>query len=847
MSQVLPVAWYRFRVTFARRWGGFLSVVLLIGLLGGIAMGSIAAGRRTQSSYSTFLASTNPSDMTVSVYVPNSGGAVTPLTARIARLPGVKRVRDVVGPDFVPLAPNGTPRLNALSDILVLGSLDGGFLDQDGPAIVQGRRAGPDNPNEMMMTARAARLLGVHLGEVVPMGFYTGSQEALPAFGTPRVAPRFRAGVKLVGIAVFNNSVVQDDIDGAYGFVLLTPALVREAVKVSPAAGAPSGYTLQLDHGGLDVPAVEQEIRRLLPPRATVEFHLTARVVTEVELALKPESVALGGFGAIAALVCLVLGAQAISRQVRWGDDDRRAMRALGATPSVTAADGLVGILGAVAIGSMVAIGVAVGLSPLSPLGPVRPVYPDGGIAFDWTVFGLGLAVLLGVFGAGAVALSYRGTPHRAARGVPPTARSSVVARRAASAGMPVAGVVGIRFALEPGRRRTAVPVRSALVGTVVAVALVVTTLTFASSLNTLVSHPALYGWSWNYALDPSNDVPPQALDLLSHDPDVAGWGGFDYNDVEIDDQTVPVLMASERTDAVSPPVLSGHGLEASNQVLVGAATLDVLHKQVGGTVFLSYGTPADAPLYIPPTRLVIVGTATFPAVGFESLVADHTSMGTGALFSEAIFPPAFQRAIGARDPNLNGPELVFVRLRNGLSPAAGRADLQRIADAADKVFAADPHAYGQNVGVLGVQRPAQIVNYRSIGSTPVILAVGLAAGAIAALALTLAASVRRRRRDLALLKALGFTQRQLVTAVAWQATVAAITGVIVGIPLGIVIGRELWTLFAHNLNAVPDPSVPAVPVTIVALGALVFANLVAALPGRSAARTPTALVLRAE
>jgi hypothetical protein len=838
MSQVLPVAWYRFRATFGRRWGGYLSVVLLIGLVGGIAMGSIAAGRRTQSSYPTFLASTNPSDMTVSVYAPNSpSGDVSPLIASIARLPGVKMVRDVVGPNFVPLAPSGAPRMSTLSDILVLGSLDGSFLDQDRPAIVQGRRAVPDNPNEMMMTASAARLLGVRLGEVVPMGFYTDSQEALPGFGTPRVAPRFSAGVKLVGIAVFNNSVVQDDIDGAYGFVLLTPALVQEAVKVSPAAGAPEAYALQLDHGGLDVPAVEQEIRRLVPPGATVEFHVTARVVTEVELAVKPESVALGGFGAIAALVCLVLGAQAISRQVRWGDDDRRAMRALGATPSVTAADGLIGILGAVAVGSLVAIGVAVALSPLSPLGPVRPVYPDGGIAVDWTVFGIGLAVLLGVLGTGAVALSYLGTPHRAPRGVAPTARSSVVARRAESAGMPVAGVVGIRFALEPGQGRTAVPVRSALVGTVVAVALVVTTLTFASSLNTLVSHPALYGWNWNYALNPSNDVPPQALDLLSHDPDVAGWSGFDYNDVAIDDQTVPVLMARSPTEVVSPPVLSGHGLEASNQIVVGAATLDVLHKQVGQTVFVSYGAPADAPIYIPPTPLTIVGTATFPAVGYESLVADHTSMGTGALFSEAIFPPAFQRAVETRDPNLNGPELVFVRLRNGVSPVAGRADLQRIADAADKVFAADPHAQSQNVIVLGVQRPAQIVNYRSIGSTPVILAVGLAAGAIVALALTLAASVRRRRRDLALLKTLGFTQRQP----------AAITGVIVGIPLGVVVGRELWVLFAHNLNAVHDPSVPAVPVTIVALGALVFANLVAALPGRSAARTPTALVLRAE
>jgi hypothetical protein len=71
--------------------------------------------------------------------------------------------------------------------------------------------------------------------------------------------------------------------------------------------------------------------------------------------------------------------------------------------------------------------------------------------------------------------------------------------------------------------------------------------------------------------------------------------------------------------------------------------------------------------------------------------------------------------------------------------------------------------------------------------------------------------------------------------------------GVVAGIPLGIVFGRELWTLFARSINAVPEPSVPVLSMFLVGLGALVFANLVAALPGRSAARTPAALVLRAE
>ncbi len=50
--------------------------------------------------------------------------------------------------------------------------------------------------------------------------------------------------------------------------------------------------------------------------------------------------------------------------------------------------------------------------------------------------------------------------------------------------------------------------------------------------------------------------------------------------------------------------------------------------------------------------------------------------------------------------------------------------------------------------------------------------------------------------------------------------------------------GAELWTLFARSLDAVPDPSVPVLSVVLVAVGALVFANLVAALPGH-AARTP--------
>ena len=147
----------------------------------------------------------------------------------------------------------------------------------------------------------------------------------------------------------------------------------------------------------------------------------------------------------------------------------------------------------------------------------------------------------------------------------------------------------------------------------------------------------------------------------------------------------------------------------------------------------------------------------------------------------------------------------------------------------------------------MSLLRPAEIANYRAVGSTPDVLAGVLAVGAVGALGLTLATSVRRRRREFALLKAFGFTSRQLASTIAWQASVSAAIGVILGVPSGIALGRWLWILFAQGVSAVGYPTVPVVSILTVAFGALVFANLVATIPGRIAARTSTALLLRAE
>ncbi|HEV3268037.1 MAG TPA: FtsX-like permease family protein [Acidimicrobiales bacterium] len=849
MSQLLRVAWYRFRVGFVRQVGGYLSVVLLIGLIGGLAMASIAGARRTQSSYPTFLASTDPSNI---VFSPNQGAvnsAAVPdvrLKSTIERLPGVKHVVSAVSPSFLPITAKGVPITRNAQNVLVISSLDGMLSKQDRITIVKGRAANPAKSTEVVMDAAAAKLYGVRVGRQFFLGFYTNAQFNEPGFGTAAVMPALRVRVKVVGIMVFNNQVFEDDIDKATGIVVLTPALARRAITITKAAALPVLFGLKLQHGNRDVTKVEHEVIAVLPPGSTYEFHVTSHVVSQVELAMKPESFALGAFGLIAALVALVLGAQAISRQLKRGSGDREVMRALGASPANTIIDGLIGVFCAVVLGALLAFAVALALSPLSPLGPVRAVYPNPGFTVDWTVLGLGFLLMVVALGSVATVQSIREVSRRVARRRQVPLRRSAVTRGLEAAGIPVAGVVGVHFALEPGRGRTSVPVRSVLVGSALAVALVVATVTFASGFNTLVSHPALYGWNWNYMLNPSNDVPPIALSLLSHDPMVAAWSGDVVNILQIDGQQVPMMIGSSRPK-VAPPITSGHGLRAKNQIVLGATTMALLHKHVGDTVVVTYGTAKDAPVYVPPTTLTIVGVATFPTVGYTSFVLDHTSMGTGALLSSAIEPPAFQKILLSPDPNLNGPEMVIVRMKRGVSAVAGRADMQRIANASNKVLATDPHASFDNVVVEGVLRPVQIVNYRSNGSTPIILSLGLALGAILALGLTLSASVRRRRRDLALLKTLGFTQRQLAAAVAWQATVAAVIGIVVGIPVGVVVGRELWTLFARNIDAVPYATVPVLSVVLIGVGTLLFANLVAIYPGRSAARTPPALALRAE
>jgi hypothetical protein len=839
----LLIAWYFLRTNFARRWSSYLMITLLIGLVGGLSIGSISAARRTESSFNAFLKSTNPSDLSVLLPGPN-------LTSHLARLPLVRHVAGVQFflPGFT-AGSHGAPNLTGAigdGDVSPFGSLGAEYFRQDKLAVIQGRMANPRKANEFVMTAEGERLMGWHVGHTVTMYFYTIPQTFLPGWSTAKVKPALRITEHLVGTVVLNSQVVLDQVDLYPAPMIFTPALAKPFVVAN---GNYIDYDLQLVHGARSVSTVEREIIKALPKGTTYTFHVTSDVVTQVNLSIEPVGIALSVFGLIAALAALVITAGLIARALSSDSGDFEVLRALGAGPRTVAITGVLGVMSAVVAGSILAIVVGVALSPIGPIGPVRPVYPDGGIGFDWTVLGGAFAFFVLALGGAATFLAQRHSRRFAVRKQPFAAPvGSRLANVLARAGLALTGVTGVRFALEPGKDRDAVPIRSALVGAALAVTIVVATLTFGSGLSTLISHPPLYGWNWNLALTGDQDVPPQSTALLSHDPLVASWSGVSYANVQIDGLTVPALTATAHA-TVAPPLLSGHEVDASNQIVLGAQTMAELHKHLGDTVTVSYGAPQDAPVYIAPLPMVVVGTVTFPAIGPSGSL--HTSMGVGAIFSKGIEPAAMKKFFFLQEPSttLQGPKTVFVRFRPGVSTADGEASLKEIAAAGNRALAELPNGLGggDSVSLLGVQYPAEIENYRSIGLTPAVLALALAAGAMAALGFTLSTSVRRRRRDLAMLRALGFTSRQLRSVVVWQASVNGLVGVVAGLPLGILLGRWLWTLFARHIDAVPEPTVPVLSIVVVALVTMVLANVVAALPGRSAAHTSTARVLRGE
>jgi hypothetical protein len=454
------------------------------------------------------------------------------------------------------------------------------------------------------------------------------------------------------------------------------------------------------------------------------------------------------------------------------------------------------------------------------PIGAASLAEPRPGISADWAVLAPALAVVPALVLLGSVAAASRAVA--ASRQQLP--RRSMVAAAAVNAGAPVPVLIGARFALEPGRGRSALPVRPALVGAVAGVLGVLAAFTFSAGVSDAAANPArfgqtdqLEGWSGENGRNfgPVNKL----MAILATSRDVVGLNDSksavaQSGNVSITTYTYAPI-GGKRMHVV---LTAGRMATKPDDIVLAPTTAQQLHAGIGDTISLTGG------------KHQVFARVT--GVGFVP-EGPHNEYDSGAWMTRAGYARTFAGADFAF--KFRGYQ---IELRAGVSPAAAAKKLNALAR---------PLVGKRNLGLTPPIPPQALLEVRDVAVLPFVLGGFLALLALGAVGHALATAVRRRRHELAVLRALGITRLQSRLVVTTQASLLAAIGLAFGVPLGIVLGRVTWRLVAQETPLFYHPPLAVVALLLVAPLALIVANLLAAWPGHRAARLHSAQILRAE
>ncbi len=786
-----------FGAELRRRWHSWLILVVVIAVVAGIVLAAAAAGRRTATAFPRFVASHG-----YDVYIFNQ-----------KPVPGLSTLPGVASVTAIDLPASGQPSCTCSTRSIVPSNFYINELSPDAlnrvVKLVAGNMPAGSSPFEVVASFTLQQDYGVHVGSVFRVPLYASSQ--LPELGSgANVRPSGpTVALHVVGIGAAEmefpaGSTPEYDL-------FTTPAFARTFNKRVPLA---SVYLVRLRHGTATLPRFGAAIGPLHPDYVSNQ----ATAAAAVEASIHPQAVGWWVLAVLAALVGLAVIGQALGRQSAVESEEYPSLVALGLPRRHLAALGTLRNLLVALLGAAGALIVAFVLSPLTPVGEARLAEPSTGLAFDPLVLLLGalatvvVVLLLGIWPAvRASRIRVSSNP------VPEERRSSIVAKVSA-AGAPPSAVIGVRHALERGRGTTSVPVGTALFGSALAVVALCATIVFADSLTHLTATPALYGSNYQVSFSSTNGGPGNPtswVSSLQHDRSITAIMLTASNEVSINGHDVLALAGKAVRGPLLLSTVDGRLPTGNDEVSLGVTTLHQVGAHVGSFVRVTVQRPAGGSRTVP---FRVVGTASFPSD------AGGGGLGTGSAFTlagyvNAVCPPG-RDASQCRQAFAASQS--FVVLANAKPGPQGQAAIAR--------YVAEDSATRPVV-------PTALVNFGEAVNFPLILGCVLAMFGVATLLHLLVVSVVRRRREMGLLKALGFVNRQVGATVLWQATTIAVVGIVVGIPLGIVVGRVVWNAFATNLGAVPVAAVPGGTIAVLAVGVLVVANALAVIPAMTAAR----------
>ena len=390
-----------------------------------------------------------------------------------------------------------------------------------------------------------------------------------------------------------------------------------------------------------------------------------------------------------------------------------------------------------------------------------------------------------------------------------------------------VAAVIRRVFQRLPPARRPAVmfervkgfsiPVVAGILGIVGALGLV-------RGIDDALHKPSRSGQLWDVAITPDNPDRPQSYyaDTLRADKNVRTAAFMFLAPLNINGAGLPVYWLQSIKSLKPFVVLSGRAPRAADEVALAPATVKALHRHVGDTVRIT-GDASE-----PGTTGASGPARTFRVVGTTLLVqTPHASFDQGAWVSQAGMGTL------ANGPGNGGNAVVVVTGRSGVKQTALIKELT-------------PKFDGDEVDA-GNTEPQDVLLLRNVRTLPQALAIFLALLGTAALGHALVTTVRRRRHDLAVLRAMGLRPRQSAALIFWQAMTVALIALAVGIPIGIIIGRLSWRWVANSTPLLYVAPLAALGIFISIPAALILANLLAAYPARRAAGVRPAEVLRTE
>ncbi len=806
-SELVAVrAWLRLELR--RRWRSLAVLALLVAVAAATVLTAVAGARRAESAWDRLAQRTLPATAAVLLNQPGFDWA------KVRSLPEVEALTTFgLTPDFLQLE----------------GAATGGHVyfppgDPDGmarlerPVVLAGRLADQTRPYEVVVTPGFPQEYGLQVGDAIPARLYSEEQQRRRSDPFAPVGPAAGPPVSLTIVGVVRSGWYNDQPE-APGLVILTHAFTQRhrAVIVSPDSFF--NAIVRLRGGETDIPAFRAGITRV-SGRTDVDLLSLPELSRDRERTISFEARSLLAFGAAALLAALLLVGQAVSRYVNATLQDLKILRALGLSPRQAVQASAAGPLLAASVGALGAVAVAAVASAWFPIGTAALLEPTPGIRPDWAVLVPGGLVVVGLVLAGAVAAAWLalGAERR-----PAVDRRSAVAAAAARAGLPVPVVVGTRFALESGRGRTAVPVRPALFGAVAGVLGILGAFTFSSGVADAAANPARFGQTFqvgSYFGVNGKDFGPAApaLAVAAGDADVIG-----VNDMRVavaesarDNAAVTLFAFSPVGGKPLPVVLtSGRLPVARDEVALAVTTAQKWGVRVGDTVQLKGSRDAQ------------LRARTVTGIGFVP-IGSHNDHAEGGWVSQAGYDDLFE---GFKY------HLVAVALRPGADASAVAARLTAGATAAGAA----------GLRFEAMKPPDAMALLRQVQVLPVLLGIFLVVLALGAVGHALATAVRRRRHDLAVLRALGMTRWQSRSVVLTQATVLAAVGLVFGVPLGIALGRSVWRFVADYTPLQYEPPLAFWALLLVGPLALLLSNLLAAWPGQVAVRQRIGHVLRTE